>query len=218
MSWILGFPSPPPPDPILHGIHRVAHPSCVGAQALGVWVVPGACAPAGPRLGPLTEIQPSHLEQAACLRARRAGGQVDRPEGESWSQESLQVGHQGQPRLPARLSLESENLHAKGPQTPTCPTLSWCPDVLCTGPRLSLELPSLICVVSGHLSLGRPPGPELEATPAILCPSCSRPEPGAAVGPACGLCSPRSSSQAPAACPVHPALSPGHTPVYQCPS
>ena len=40
---------------------------CVGTQALGVWVGLGASAPAGPRLGPLPESQPSHLEQALCL-------------------------------------------------------------------------------------------------------------------------------------------------------
>ena len=40
---------------------------CVGTQALGVLAVLGASVPAGPRLGPLAESQPSHLEQAARL-------------------------------------------------------------------------------------------------------------------------------------------------------
>lgn len=219
MSWVLGFPSPPSPRP-----HSAWDPQGRPPQLCG--------SPGSGGLGSLWSLCPCRAQTRAphrnpaqppgtgCLplRARRAGGQVDRPEGESWSQESLQVGHQGRPRLPARLRLESENLRAKGPQTPTCPTLSWCPDLLCTGPHLSLELPSLICVISGHLSLGHPPGPELETTPAMLLTSCSRPEPGAPAGPACGLCFPRSGSQAPAACPVHRALSPGRTPVYQRPS
>lgn len=172
MSWVLGFPSPPPPRP-----HSAWDPQGRPPQLCG--------SPGSGGLGSLWSLCPCRAQARAphrnptqppgmgCLplRARRAGGQVDRPEGESWSQESLQVGHQGRPRLPARLSLESENLRAKGPQTPTCPTLSWCPDLLCTGPHLSLELPSLICVISGHLSLGRPPGPELETTRPCCSPA-----------------------------------------------
>lgn len=87
-------------------------------QAMGgVCLVPGARAPAGARLGPLSQEQPSHLEQAACLGELAEQGPGMRSPKRDPGAGVCSRAMRAAPRLPARLHLESENLSRKGSHT-----------------------------------------------------------------------------------------------------
>lgn len=88
-----------------------------------------------PGWGPSLKTSPApwdRLPASESWESRWPG--ITSQKGGSWSW-GPQKSHQD-----STLSL-CRNLSGDGSHTPTCPTLSGCPDLLCAGPRLRLEWP-----------------------------------------------------------------------------
>lgn len=157
------------------------HHSCAGPQAGGQVGSGESLEPVplqGPDWGPSLKTSPAtwnRLPASENWERRWPGWQAGRAILEP--RESA-GGPSGPALSPCQAGPGSQECQGEVTSEAHLSVLSWCPDLLCMSWRLSLELPSPICVISGPLLLGSPSGLELETALADLYPSLLHPKLG----------------------------------------